>query len=205
MARLNLVRFIALLILGGILAGCNSEKNAIEKTLRSYFKAYYSERTARAYDYLSIEDREALPISDYSIEWGPYAPCYAPRVTMDPRLAKSIKESRRMQKLVAANDAIFNAWLSGYYSQKILDVIITGAKASAKVELTVPVPPTSAIAYVNSFTGDEKKPANEIVAQLKADYSEVIRSTTVVADCRMVEEEGRWAIYKGFAKHEAGK
>lgn len=187
-----------------LVAGCNSEKSAAEKMLRDYFKAYYSERPTRAYDYLSAEDQAALPISDYMMHWGPYAPCYEPGYKMDPVLAKSIGKNPRLQRMTEKNDGIFNAWLGEYFSQKIMGLEITGQKATAKIELTVPQPPTSAIAYINGFLGDEKKPVAEIVSQLKSDYKEV-RSTTVVAECRMVMEEGHWMVYKGFAEKKAGK
>jgi len=203
--RLHIVRLCSLLILGGILAGCNSEKKTVEKTLRSYFTAYYSERTERAYDYLSAEDKAALPIGEYFKEWGPEAPCYSPRHTFSPKIAKYLMENEDVKRKVAVNDGIFNAWLSEHFLQKIGEIEITGKEARVKVELTNPVVPPSAFEYINSFNGGEKKPPQEIVAQLKVDYAGVVRSTSVVADCRLVLEDGQWMIFKGLAKREAGK
>lgn len=205
MTRLSLVKFFSLLILGWILTGCNSEKSAVEKTLRSYFKAYYSERPERAYDYLSSEDMAALPIGEYFKEWGPEAPCFSPRHFFPLELAKLLTGNEDLKRKVAVDDGIFNAWLSEYYSQKIGDIKITGTSASVQVELANPIVPPSAFGSIHSFYGGEKKPPQEIVSQLKADYNGVVRSTTVLADCRLVLENGRWAIYKGIAKREAGK
>lgn len=203
--RQHIARLVSFLILAGIIAGCNSEKNAVEKTLRSYFKAYYSERTVRAYDYLTIEDRKALPMSEYFAEWSLGAPCFAPRHTMDAKIAKYIKENEHMQQRLAREEKIYNSWLGKYFTQKISEITIDGNAAKANVQLTVPIVPESAMAFVRSVSDDEKISPQEIAKQLRAEYREVIRSTTVVADCLLVAEEGRWAIYKGFAKHKDEK